>query len=241
MSIFSSWRIPRSPFFRAYPAPAKGMELNIDLRTAVDRQRGFIYFRIPKAANSTVMINLLQEELEGPSKNAKRAYARVSSLSKDEVSHLTDRFFLFAVVRNPYTRVASAYLDKIVRGKRSAKVHARLATQANEDIPFADFCRYLQSGGVYEDPHWYPQIDLIPCGYDKLHFIGRVENLGTDLAHILRKIGSEPARDNRSWNPHQTGANSQLERLYSQECIEIVSSLYQEDFAAFGYSIKPEW
>lgn len=241
MSILSRWLVPRSPFFRAYPAPVKGMEVNIDLRTAVDRQRGFIYFRIPKAANSTVMINLLQEELVGPSKNAKRAYARVSSLSKDEVAQLTDRFFLFAVVRNPYTRVASAYLDKIVRGKRSAKVHARLAIPADKDIPFTDFCRYLQSGGVNGDPHWYRQVDLIPCGYDKLHFVGHVETLSTDLALILRKIGSEPVPDNKSWNPHRTGANSQLDRLYTQECIDIVSVLYREDFSAFGYSIEPDW
>lgn len=219
----------------------KGMEINANLRTAVDRQRGFIYFRIPKAANSTVMVNLLNGELVGPSKNAKRAFERVSSLSKEEVSTLTDRFFLFTVVRNPYSRVASAYLDKIVRGKRSAKVRATLPPQDGGGIRFTDFCQYLKSGGVDQDPHWYRQVDLIPCGYDKLHFIGHVESLNNDLAHILREIGGKPAEDSRSWEPHRTGADSQLKALYTQECIDAVSSVYADDFAAFGYSIKPEW
>ena len=219
----------------------KGMEINANLRTAVDRQRGFIYFRIPKAANSTVMVNLLQEEFVGPSKVAKRAFARVSSLSKEEVLKLTDRFFLFTVVRNPYSRVASAYLDKIVRGKRSAKVRAKLSLPEGAGISFTDFCRYLQSGGVDEDPHWYRQIDLIPCGYDKLHFIGHLESLNSDLAYILREIGSRPAEDGKSWEPHRTGAGSQLEKLYTQECIDVVSSVYEEDFTALGYSTNPEW
>ena len=241
MSIFSSWRITRSPFFRAYPLRTKGMDINVNLRTAVDRQRGFIYFRIPKAANSTVMVNLLEGELVGPSKNAKRAYARVSSLSKEEVSKLTDRFFLFTVVRDPYSRVASAYLDKIVRGKRSAKVCEKLSSLDGGDISFTDFCRYLQSGGVDGDPHWYRQVDLIPCGYDRLHFIGHLESLNTDLKHILQEIGSKPLEDNKSWDHHRTGAKSRLKELYTQECIDLVSSVYEEDFAAFGYSIKPEW
>ena len=241
MGILSSWRIPRAPFFRAYPPPVSGTEIDVNIRTAVDRKRRFIYFRIPKAANSTVMINLLERDLKGPSKNAKRAFDRVSSLTKREVAELSERFFLFTVVRDPYSRVASAYLDKVVRGKRSAKVCRRLSLDPSESISFPRFCDYLKAGGSSDDPHWYRQVDLIPCGHQMLDFVGRVETLGDDLGHILKQIGSESSDEMATWNRHGTGASSRLKELYTPECVEVVKSVYEQDFIAFNYPTEPDW
>jgi hypothetical protein len=241
MGILSNWQVPRAPFFRAYPPRVNGTEIDINIRTVVDRKRRFVYFRIPKAANSTVMVNLLENELEGPSKNAKRVFDRVSSLKQKEVAELAERFFLFTVVRNPYTRITSAYLDKVVRGKRSAKVYKKLSLQASDTISFPQFCQYLQAGGVNDDPHWYRQVDLIPCGHQMLNFVGRVETLRDDLNYILKRIGSTTANGLTTWDHHRTGANSRLKELFTPECIEIVRFVYEQDFAAFGYPLEPDW
>lgn len=218
------------------------MAVEVDLRTAVDRRRGFIYFRVPKAANSTIIVNLLDQVPDGPSKHAKRAFDRASSLSREEVSGLAERFFLFSVVRDPYTRVVSAYLDKILRRKpRADKVRTSLSLPAGTEISFTEFCRYLYAGGVDGDPHWYRQVDLIPCGHEMLHFVGRVESLADDLGYITRRIDGQPLPRERLRDSHRTGAGSCLEELYTTECIDIVRTVYAADFATFGYPEEPAW
>lgn len=236
MGLFDKWRVPRSPFFRRYPVANPEIILDINQRTVVDRKRGFIYFRIPKAANSTVMLNLAGGELRGKMRELKRLYPRVSTLSRKEVTTLTSRFFLFTVARNPYSRIASAYLDKVTRGRSAAKVRDRIGLPADAEVSFLEFCRYLQAGGVNDNPHWYRQVDLVPCGPELLHFIGRVENLSADLDYILSRINGERPREHASWVPHRTGADTRLQKLYCAESIEIVQSLYRGDFEAFGYS-----
>lgn len=243
MNIFKLWRLSNAPFYRKYPPRNRAMLPEINQRTVVDRQRGFLYFRIPKAANSTVMVNLAEADMRGQatSKHVKRAFARVDTLSKQEVAQLSTRFFLFTVVRNPYTRLVSSYLDKIARGKRSAQVSRALGKTADAEIGFLEFCRYLRDGGVDDDPHWYRQVDLIPCGRAMLHEVGRTEHLGEDLTRILRRINGVAPRELANWAPHQTGANSRLAEFYCEESMAIVRAVYAEDFSAFGYSTDPLW
>lgn len=123
MKLLKRWRVARSPFFRRYPVAGNETMLAIDQRIAVSRQKGFIYFRVPKAANSTV-VTLLYEGAGADgyvSKEAKRSFARASALKSDEVNGLRERFFLFTVVRDPFSRLLSAYLDQIGRGKRGKR------------------------------------------------------------------------------------------------------------------------
>jgi hypothetical protein len=216
------------------------------MRTAVDRKRGFIYFRIPKAANSTVIVNLSGLDIQngtGSSKQAKRLFKRVDTLTQSEAENLESLFYLFTVVRNPYTRFASSFLDRISRGKSPhvQKVCDALGVSRHEDIGFLDFCRYLEAGGLYKDPHWYPQVDFIRCGVDKLDFVGRVETLDTDLTQIMTRINGTAPAGLLNWTPHATGASSKLSQLYCDESARLVARLYEHDFAAFGYSTKPTW
>jgi hypothetical protein len=243
MNIIKLWRLSHAPFYKKYPPRNRAMLAEINQRTVVDRRRGFIYFRIPKAANSTVMVNLAEADMRGQetSKHVKRAFARVDTLSKQEVAELSSRFFLFTVVRNPYSRLVSSFLDKIARGKRSGQVLLALDKPAGADIGFLEFCRYLQRGGVDDDPHWYRQVDLIPCGPAMLNTFGRTENLGEDLSEILRRINGVAPKELTSWAPHQTGANSKLAQFYCDESLRIVREVYAEDFSAFGYSTDPAW
>jgi hypothetical protein len=236
VGLFDKWRVPRSPFFHRYPVADPEMILDINQRTVVDRQRGFIYFRSPKAANSTVMLNLAGGELRGKMRDLKRLYPRVSTLSRREVTSLASRFFLFAVARNPYSRIVSAYLDKVTRGRSAVKVRERIGLPADAEVSFLEFCRYLQAGGVNDNPHWYRQVDLVPCGPELLHFIGHVENLSADLEYILARVNGEKPLEQASWVPHRTGADGRLQEFYCPESIEIVRSLYCSDFDAFGYS-----
>ncbi len=244
MKALKRWRVSRAPFYRRYPIADAEVMLAIDQRIAVNRDKAFIYFRIPKAANSTVVTMLYANaDTEGyVSKEAKRSFDRASSLSRDEVAELTGRFFLFTVVRDPFSRLLSAYLDQVVRGKNGKRPVARYyGKDAADPISFPEFCRFLSDGGVRANPHWYPQVDFIPCGVDKLHFVGRVESLADDLEAIRRRVWPEMKHQVRSWDPHRTDATGKMKDMYCPETIAVVREQYREDFEAFGYPREPDW
>lgn len=239
MKAWRRWRILKSPFHKTFPPASEIIAGQIDKRIVVDRVRKFIYFRIPKAANSTVMSTLIDGS--ATSREAKRALPRASTLSSDDIGALSERFFLFTVVRNPYARLASAYLDKVARGNWAEKIRAKLGADSPDDITFLEFCRYLESDGIFDNPHWYRQCDFVSFGPEQLHFVGRVETLKSDLEKILKRVNRSESVTQRNWAPHATGATSKLGELYCEESVRIVRDLYAADFSAFGYSDEPEW
>jgi len=108
--------IPWTPFYRRYPY-RDGISINsADARGLVDFDLGVFCNRIPKAANSSVIVNLAYRKFgrEIPSKEAKKLFLTPSQLRSSEVERVSG-LFRFAFVRNPYTRVLSAFLDKIDR------------------------------------------------------------------------------------------------------------------------------
>lgn len=244
MKAFKRWRVARSPFYRRYPVVGSEMMLAIDQRIAVSREKGFVYFRIPKAANSTVVTALYDNaETEGyVSKDAKRSFDRASMLKRDEVDSLNERFFMFTVVRDPFSRLLSAYLDQICRAKPGRRpVAAYYGKEVSDPISFREFCRFIASGGIHANPHWYRQVDFIPCGTDKLHFVGRVETLNADLEVIRRRVWADTRHRVAGWNPHRTDATGKMKEMYCPETIAVVQDWYREDFEAFGYASEPEW
>jgi hypothetical protein len=238
MGFRADLRIRLSPFFLRYPCRYGASR--IDTRTAVDRERQFIYFRIPKAANTTVSYALSRSPSETQQFDAgihKSGYDRVSSLGFYEALNLPRRFFLFSVVRNPFTRVASAYLDKIKRKKRQSLIVTRaLGKPPEAAISFLEFCRYLHAGGYRHDVHWFRQTDLIACGVNRLHYIGSVETLDADLRALRSHIGGDLDFRQTSWDHGKTDASSQLLALYDSECLDLVTQTYKPDFRLLGYS-----
>lgn len=245
MRLLKNWHVSRSPFHRAFPSASAQVAAQVDKRIAVDMERRFIYFRIPKAANSTVASTLAPSAHADSesSRSAKRYFLRASELSNDDVANLTSRYFLFTVVRDPFSRIASAYLHKILNTRSPGKLKVAKYYRRNpqDHISFIEFCRYLGDQGTHADPHWYRQVDLIPCGTEKIHFIGRVESLSDDLASIISLINGDSQVKIRNQVSHRTGASSRLAELYCEETVETVRRLYAADFSAFGYDTYPEW
>lgn len=238
----------RSPFHRAFPGVNVEVTMQVDKRVAIGHEPAFVYFRIPKAANSTVISTLYANvssdgDLEASA--AKRAFTRASNLNRRELERLSRDHFLFTFVRDPFSRLASAYLDKVVaaRGTMAGKraVAAYLGVPVDAEISFLDFCRFLNAGGLYSNPHWYPQGDFIPCGVHRLDFVGRVERLEKDLPALTHKLFGASAQGVIEWAPHRTSANDKLVQLYCAESIDIVRRIYNADFHLFGYSREPAW
>jgi Sulfotransferase family len=213
----------------------------VDRRGAVCRSPDFIYFRIPKAANSTITLTLQgllnAGTVERPDR-AKALFLPLHTLSQDDVERLKERFFTFTFVRNPFTRIASAYLSKVEDSDKQ-KIHvARWYGRGLHDpVSFREFCTYLRDGrGYLDDGHWARQVDLITLPVDQLDFIGKIESLDQDLRHVIKAVfGSDRELQIKSWSMHTTGASAKVRELYGEREMDIVREVYTEDFRVFGY------
>ncbi|WP_061013153.1 sulfotransferase family 2 domain-containing protein [Photobacterium leiognathi] len=145
---------------------------------------------------------------------------------------------IFTVVRNPFDRAVSAYLDK-VSSKKDLVVWnnfvSSLGKQVNYDISFEDYLDILMEHPNLSqaDKHFRPQVDnmhgITPS------FIGYLEDMDSVKLHlsdfnieIINKI------------PHKTNTKNKRNHLLSSESIiNKVRILYKNDFDAFGYSSNP--
>ena len=224
--------VAHTPFYRKYPYK-RGITLHsADRRGCVDTELRCFYNRLPKAANSTVLVNLAQlkyGELMHADR-AKRGFRRPSSLTGEEVSQFKD-FYKFTFARNPYSRVLSAYLDKV---QRPGRVRGNTPE-------FPEFLHALERDQLYSNGHWAPQASLLLIPAAEFDFIGRVESLATDLPAVMSAIGGQGMTvetGTLAFRDHATNATDKLMQFYTTECEQLVRTLYAIDFELFDYSIE---
>lgn len=219
--------IPFTPFYRRYPY-RNGISINsADARGCVDTRLGFFCNRIPKAANSTIVENLARLSFgeDIPSKDAKKRFTAPSQLNRSEVDQI-EKMFRFAVVRNPFTRTLSAYLDKVERRARTTQ----------QESSFCEFLQDLANGKLYSNAHWAPQHSLLLLPFDDFDFIGKVESLDKDLGHIRTRIlGKQVQETITSFRANSTGAGKKLREYYDEETVRMVLELFRKDFELFEY------
>ncbi|ESX82521.1 sulfotransferase family protein [Mesorhizobium sp. M0142] len=210
--------------------------LTADRQGLFDPDHGFFYNRIAKSANSTVTINLAQLkfrekfQLAGAKKQLLQSdtLLRPSQLTVDQVDSISN-VFAFTFVRNPYSRVLSAYLDKVATGKKNIGKRGNIPT-------FCEFCDLLEDGWLYADLHWAPQTSSLVMPTSEFDFIGRVENFAEDFQKVWDRIsGGRQISNTIHRSQSRTDATSKADDYYDKRSRGIVSSLYAEDFEAFGY------
>lgn len=224
------------PFYRRYPYSGGVSQHGVDARGCIDLDVGFFYNRMPKAANSTVVSNLASAKLQRDvgSREAKGMFMRPSTLSVDEVDKL-DNVFAFTVVRDPFKRTLSAFLDKVQRKQD-------LGTWRGQKHDFASFLRWLDKGALHSNGHWAPQSSMLLLPLQRLDFIGKVESLDQDLDAIMAALKLRTARTDvgevKSIWSNKTGANDKLSEYYDASTRAMVLKLYAQDFENFGYEAR---
>ncbi len=218
-----------------------------DNRVVVDLERGFLYNRIPKAANTTLMCALFQtyfaEDLtsEELARRAKSFHSVPSELDKKAVEKI-DNLFKFTFVRNPYSRTLSAYLDKISRPEKSREYRAKVPQLFKKFGPrpsFYDFCQYLADGGLYANKHWAPQVSLFALPPEKFDLIGKIEKLNQDFEKVLKNLPGLKSPGNPGRVGTTTSASTKIDQHYNTNLLQLIRDLYQEDFNKLNYSPNP--
>ncbi|MFD2165819.1 sulfotransferase family protein [Thalassotalea euphylliae] len=221
--------VPYTPFYRHYPFQGRPSIKSADDRGCVDFELGIFYNRVPKAANSTIVSNLVNTKLghEIDSPQAKKIFRSPSTLSKYELEQF-EGLFKFTVVRDPFSRTLSAFLDKI----------DRKYNQHHQKVSFKDFLKTLKEGKLHSNLHWAPQSSIFLIPFEKFQFVGRFENLNADLSTIIRHIDNQSAalHSFSRKGPPSTSANEKLRKFYDEECEELVKQMYKQDFALLEYN-----
>lgn len=203
----------------------------------------YIYFEIPKVACSTIKQTLIFNEWYNISDIHNKLFSPMLSpfdLDQHEFRSLIEKekTFTFAFVRNPYSRILSAYLEKINASdmpKRKKYLNS-LWCFTSWWISFLTFLQFidLQLKDI-QNVHWCSQSLLLWKYLWKIDFIWKIENFEDDFRYVLKKLEFDSLAI-KSFKPHSVWADKILNKYYWEEEISLVKKIYYEDFMNFDYS-----
>jgi sulfotransferase famil protein len=223
-------------------------EAHVQSHTVVLPRQRVLFLPMPKAACTSILWTLAElagltpaafENSTLPEPSAAltvhdmNAWPADSRLSDEALTE--DGWLRFTVVRDPWTRLWSAWVSKLLlREPRFVTAHGehewfpRVPERADDVVE--DFRRFVRAVGAGQavDVHWCVQHDL--SSQLPLNHVGRTERLDETLTLLGTELA--PARRNASPLPLPPD-------VYDDELADIVRRHYAADFAAFAYERTP--
>ena len=207
----------------------------------VCERRQLIFYPVSKTANSTIKQLFL--ELEGyPEPSSLAEIFRLVKKHKvprptlDSQQSKYSGYFRFTFVRNPWDRLVSCYLNKVVAPRPKVYESFRIYPKIRFNrMSFTDFVRFVHHvPDDLCDRHFRPQS---ACFNDKdVDFIGRFERFADDLAQVIErakldthllKYGDKYINKSRHRKPYTD--------YYTAETRRLVAEKYKDDIQRFGY------
>lgn len=199
-----------------------------------------VYIQNPKSASTTIKMALRTfEALKNNFQLPQDVYVS-DELSNSRLisgNEIYEKYF-FSAVRNPFSRILSAYIDK--RREKDGIFEAQFGNWRPDN--FEQFLRALKSMSPLEfNPHFSPQ--YLNLGYpnnkynfifyveDIIHFFSLIELLGCSAEDL--SIVKQQAKFK---NSHQTNSNSLANEFFDNTNLELVREIFQKDFDYFNYS-----
>ena len=227
-------------------------------RIIVDEERAFLYCPIPKAANTAWKAVLFGPDRPNDPQELHRrdiGFTYLSSLPEEKWLEIRDDLFKFTFVRDPYSRLLSAFKDKFENASTNSdrpgrdpfwlKYAAKLKQDAHAagfgenngpDLSFNEFVRVVcRMVPATMNEHWHPQALLACVDEINYDFIGHFERLDRDIPIALSRLGldSFPTAEELRWRP--TNALQLLDNYYNDELREMVRQKYEVDFRTFNF------
>jgi hypothetical protein len=209
----------------------------------LSHKKKFVWYRVPKACSRTILYFLKENKCIDFGFSPLPIRRPKEEGYNTEYNILWDDYFQFAFVRNPFSRLLSAYLDKV---QNTSKI--RFYDQFT-GLSFGDFLKKLcqldlgkvrSNCNTYNliDKHVAPQNLIIPS--EKISFIGKLESFETDFKFVCGKLRLDYDFDyvvKKESNPkklNQTNHGDYRE-YYDNESIQLVTDAYKKDIEQFKY------
>jgi hypothetical protein len=206
-------------------------------RVAVAPQSGFLYNRVQKNANSA-LITLVHWLETGRKAGVISSRKRVSNLADWPIREMATlgQMPRMVVVRDPFARTLSAFLNKVGTARFRTDVGHMEATP---DC-FLRFLHWLDDGRMAVNPHWNLQTEELFFPLAHYTDVIRFERLDDELAGFFARLGIDPSCMHRSGafqrgRSHRTDTNDRLNQFYNSEGEKILQRLFATDFKALGY------
>lgn len=207
--------------------------------------QNLVYFNNPKVACSTIKFNLwlASDQKLGVKTYSGSPHAReispfardVFSLDADSSSRLHSAT-TFSVVRNPFVRILSAYLDKVGEDQivwySIVKRFGLKESITKKELSFRDFIAIIMSEpDELLDTHFRSQYINLMWPIGAPDFLGYIENFA-EVVEFLRRnnVGCV------TFQAHATRAGGLVDEYYTDEIVEMVRNRFADDFRIFGYS-----
>tara|TARA_A100001234_G_scaffold193458_1_gene181221 strand:- start:480 stop:1220 length:741 start_codon:yes stop_codon:yes gene_type:complete len=228
--------LKRSHFYKNYCGDLPLFRVDSRIAISDSNPKKYMFFRIPKAANSTVISSLYFNENKTEAKSWEDIALFKNSYSRPSQGYLKKNclndYFKFTIVRNPLKRCLSAYQDKILRECAQKKLVTNfLKIDAKSTVTLNQFLDFLEFGeGMCLDGHFAMQSDLCFFDINEIDFIGKFETLDSHIRIILESIyGSKYSI--KSWNVHKTKNSYDIDDLSEKR----IKRLYRNDYEKFEY------
>ncbi len=145
------------------------------------------------------------------------------------------RYFKFTFVRNPYSRLVSAY-NFLKSGGFDEVDRQWSINHLSPYDSFKDFvCDWVNDSSVWTKHHFRPQYSYV-CdnGHGPMvDFVGRFERLQHDFDYVCKRLGRSTELLHANSMATNTG---NYREYYCDETQAIVADVYRRDFEIFGYS-----
>ena len=219
-----------------------GFQNAFSQRAVLNADAGLCYMNNPKVACSTIKYSLWLSHSDGAASfKGDPGDLGNSPLMKDfkdvvRAIRQNETFFI-SCVRNPFSRLESAWKDKILFGRETElKAHILEALKISEveGSDFDKFCRSLDASRI-PNAHVRPQYLNILDDIIDFRFIGTLEYIQEFFDAISEITHFEP----HSWTPHSTKDLIGVDLSLSDEAVDNVLTVYAQDFERFGYSKDP--
>ena len=176
----------------------------------------------------------------------------------------SDQYFKFGVIRNPFERLVSAYLEKFVYQRTTERnllhteeIVREVGDSAGFDprtgINFDQFVEYIFRQDPYDlDPHWRPQY-LYFLGVKHISRIFRLENIAQLEQQLRQRVGIEiqlghenatskseivlPAASELSAAELEKQGAIHPDSFLSSRHVEAIREYYREDFELYRTAV----